>query len=63
MNSDRIKGAAKTAAGKVQSGVGKAVGSKLQQAKGLKKQAEGMLQERLGEEREAAKKLKNGKCC
>lgn len=61
MNSDRIKGAAKNAAGKLQSGVGKAVGNKLQEAKGLKKQAEGKLQERRGEELEAAKKLKNGK--
>lgn len=63
MNSDRIKGAAKNAAGKLQQNVGKAVGSKTQEAKGLQKQAEGKVQEQLGELREAATKRKSGKAC
>lgn len=38
MNKDQIKGKAKDIGGKIQEGVGKAVGSSEQQAKGLNKQ-------------------------
>lgn len=63
MNSDQLKGAAKNAAGKLQQNVGKAVGSKKQEAKGLVKQAEGKLQEELGAQREATRKRRNEKAC
>jgi uncharacterized protein YjbJ (UPF0337 family) len=49
MNKDQMKGAVKDAAGKVQEGAGKLVGSNEQQAKGLGKQAEGTLQKGAGD--------------
>ena len=49
MNSDQIKGKAKDIGGKIQEGVGKAVGSSEQQAKGLSKQVEGKTQEKAGD--------------
>jgi uncharacterized protein YjbJ (UPF0337 family) len=39
------------------------VGSKLQEAKGLRRQAAGKLQERLGEDLDAAKKSKSARTC
>jgi uncharacterized protein YjbJ (UPF0337 family) len=48
MNNDQIKGTAKDIAGKVQEGVGKAIDSKEQQARGLEKQVEGQAQKTLG---------------
>lgn len=55
MNKDQVKGAAKTAAGKVQQGAGKVVGSHEQQAKGLSKQAAGKTEKAVGDMKEAAK--------
>lgn len=52
MNKDQIKGTAKEAAGKVQSGIGKATGSTEQRAKGALKQAEGKVQKTMGDVRE-----------
>jgi uncharacterized protein YjbJ (UPF0337 family) len=49
MNEDQIKGKAKDIGGKIQEGVGNAVGSSEQQAKGQSKQVEGKVQEKLGD--------------
>jgi uncharacterized protein YjbJ (UPF0337 family) len=49
MNEDQIKGKAKDVGGKIQEGVGKAVGSSEQQAKGQSKQVEGKVQEKVGD--------------
>jgi uncharacterized protein YjbJ (UPF0337 family) len=49
MNEDQIKGKAKDIGGKIQEGVGNAVGSSEQQAKGLNKQVEGKVQEKVGD--------------
>lgn len=56
MNKDQVKGAAKTAAGKVQEGAGKMVGSRTQEAKGLSKQATGKTQKAMGDVKETVKK-------
>ena len=53
MNKDQIKGKAKDVGGKIQEGVGKAVGSSEQQAKGLGKQVEGKVQEKAGDLKDA----------
>jgi uncharacterized protein YjbJ (UPF0337 family) len=55
MNKDQVKGTAKQAAGKVQAGVGKMVGSHEQEAKGLGKQAAGKAQKTAGDVKEAVK--------
>ena len=47
-NKDQVKGELKDLGGKIQEEAGKLVGSKEQQAKGLKKQAEGKLQKTVG---------------
>ena len=52
MNQDQIKGKAKDIGGKIQEGVGNAVGSSEQQAKGQSKQVEGKVQEKLGDAKE-----------
>jgi uncharacterized protein YjbJ (UPF0337 family) len=49
MNEDQIKGKAKDIGGKIQEGVGNAVGSSEQQAKGQAKQVEGKVQEKVGD--------------
>ncbi len=49
MNKDQVKGAAKDIMGKVQEEAGKVVGSKSQQAKGLKKQVEGTAEKKIGD--------------
>jgi uncharacterized protein YjbJ (UPF0337 family) len=49
MNEDQIKGKAKDIGGKIQEGVGNALGSSEQQAKGLNKQVEGKVQEKVGD--------------
>jgi uncharacterized protein YjbJ (UPF0337 family) len=41
MNKDQVQGTLKDMAGKIQEEAGKLIGSKKQQARGLKKQAEG----------------------
>ena len=55
MNKDQIKGKAKDIGGKIQEGVGKAVGSSEQQAKGLNKQVEGKVQEKAGDVKDIIK--------
>lgn len=55
MNDDQLKGTAKDIAGKVQEGVGKAVGSTEQQAKGLAKQGEGKVQGAYGDAKESVR--------
>jgi uncharacterized protein YjbJ (UPF0337 family) len=56
INKDQIKGELKDLGGKIQEEAGKLIGSKEQQAKGLKHQAEGKLQKGVGEMKEAVKK-------
>ena len=55
MNKDQVKGMAKDIAGKVQEEVGKLVGSKEQQAKGLGKQISGNAQKIYGDAKEVIK--------
>ena len=55
MNKDKVKGAIKEAAGKVQTKAGEAMGSNKQQAKGMAKQAEGKAQKAVGNVKEAGK--------
>jgi uncharacterized protein YjbJ (UPF0337 family) len=55
MNSDQVKGAAKDAAGKLQSKAGKLAGSTEHQAKGMAKQAEGKAQKKAGDAKEIVK--------
>lgn len=56
MNKNQISGNAKDLAGKVQEEVGKLVGSKEQQAKGLGKQVAGKAEKAYGDARETVKK-------
>lgn len=49
---EKWEGRGKQAAGKVQEIVGRVTGNEEQEAKGLEKQAEGNLQEKLGEAKE-----------
>ena len=55
MNEDQVKGNLKDVGGKIQEGVGKAIGSTEQQAKGLANQAEGKAQAGLGDAKENVK--------
>jgi len=55
-NKDQVKGELKDLGGKVQEEVGKLIGSKEQQAKGLKEQAKGKIQKAVGDLKEAVKK-------
>lgn len=55
MNKDQVKGTAKEIGGKIQKEVGKAVGSTEQQVKGMKNQAEGNIQQKAGDLKEAVK--------
>lgn len=59
INKDQVKGAAKDIGGKIQEEVGKLIGSKEQEAKGLKHQAEGKMQKGLGDVKEAVSNLKD----
>jgi uncharacterized protein YjbJ (UPF0337 family) len=56
INKDQVKGELKDLGGKIQEEAGKLIGSKEQQAKGLKHQAEGKLQKGVGDLKEAVKK-------
>lgn len=56
MNQNQVKGALKDVAGKVQEEVGKLVGSKEQQAKGLGKQISGKAEKTYGDAKETIKK-------
>jgi uncharacterized protein YjbJ (UPF0337 family) len=58
MNKNQVRGVAKDIGGKIQAEVGKLVGSKEQQAKGLKKQAEGKILKGVGDLKEAVTDLK-----
>jgi uncharacterized protein YjbJ (UPF0337 family) len=58
MNKDQIEGTAKRVGGKIQQKAGKLVGSKKQQAKGLKTQVEGKAQKRVGDLKEVVKKAR-----
>ena len=58
MNKDQIKGTIKTTEGKIQEKVGKFVGSKNQQAKGLAKQGAGKAEENIGDAIKLAKDAK-----
>jgi len=59
VNKDQVKGAAKDIAGKIQEEAGKLIGSKEQEAKGLKHQAEGKVQKGVGDLKEAVGDLKD----
>ncbi len=59
INKDQVKGAAKDIGGKIQEEVGKLIGSKEQEAKGLKHQAEGKMQRGVGDVKEAVGNLKD----
>jgi uncharacterized protein YjbJ (UPF0337 family) len=58
MNKDQIKGEAKDIAGKVQEGVGKAVGSTEQQIKGQSKQVTGKIQKGVGDVKDSVNDAK-----
>lgn len=55
MNKNQVKGALKDVAGKVQEEVGKLVGSKEQQIKGLGKQISGKAEKTYGDAKEVSK--------
>ena len=55
MNKNQAQGTVKNIAGKVQEKVGKLVGNKEQQAKGIQKQMSGKAEERLGDAKEVVK--------
>jgi uncharacterized protein YjbJ (UPF0337 family) len=55
MNKDQVKGKIKEVAGEVQEHVGKAVGSREQQAKGHAREMEGKAQKAVGNVRENVK--------
>jgi uncharacterized protein YjbJ (UPF0337 family) len=61
MNKDQATGAVKNIGGKVQEKVGKIIGNSRQQTKGLKRQAEGSLQETAGDLKQAVKELNDNK--
>ena len=56
MNKDQVTGTAKNIGGKIQEQAGKLVGDKEQQAKGLLHQAEGAVQKKMGDLKDAVKK-------
>ncbi len=58
MNKDQVQGAAKDIGGKIQEEVGKLVGSREQQAKGLSNQAAGKVQQHVGNLKEVVKDIK-----
>ena len=49
MNKDQVKGSVKEVAGKVQAGVGRAIGNKEQEVKGHVREAEGKAQHVVGD--------------
>ena len=61
MNKDQLAGAAKKAGGKIQEEAGKLVGSKHQQAEGIKNQIAGKMQEGMGDVKAGLKNLTKGK--
>lgn len=61
MNKDQATGAAKKFGGKMQEEVGKLIGSKEQQTKGVKKQILGDIQESVGDVKATVKQSKIAK--
>ena len=59
MNKDQVKGKAKEVAGEVQEHVGRAVGSKEQEAKGHAREMEGKVQKAAGDVKEDVKDAAN----
>ena len=59
MNKDQVQGAAKISVGKIQREVGKLVGSRKEQIRGIGKQIEGEVQQRYGEVKDAARTSRN----
>ena len=55
MNKDHVEGTAKDVGGKIQEKVGELTGSEKQQAKGLKNQAEGKIQNGVGHVKDAVR--------
>ena len=55
MNKDQVKGSVKNVAGKAQNKMGKIVGSKSQQVKGVKNELEGKIQKAAGDSEEVIK--------
>ena len=55
MNKNQVKGTVKEVAGKVQAGVGKAIGNNEQHAKGHVREAEGKAQHAVGDVKEMVK--------
>lgn len=53
MDKDRVKGATKEVAGKVQETAGKMVGNRQMEAEGVVKQAEGKIQNTVGKTKDA----------
>ncbi len=53
MNRDQVKGRGKEIAGKIEKGVGRAMGSAKTQAKGLAKELAGKIQKSVGDARNA----------
>ncbi|HEX7643099.1 MAG TPA: CsbD family protein [Burkholderiaceae bacterium] len=56
MNRDQVKGGVKETAGRVQAGLGHAIGDKEQRAKGVGKQVAGKVQKKFGDVKEAVRK-------
>jgi uncharacterized protein YjbJ (UPF0337 family) len=59
MNKDQINGKLQDIGGKIQEEAGKLVGNKDQEAKGLKNQIEGKVQEKFGDAKETIKDATN----
>jgi uncharacterized protein YjbJ (UPF0337 family) len=53
MNKNQVRGSVKEAAGRIQAGAGKALGSTQQRAKGLAKELEGKVQKGYGDAEQA----------
>jgi uncharacterized protein YjbJ (UPF0337 family) len=52
---DKIKGAANQAGGKIKEGVGKAIGNEQMQVEGVAQQVKGKVQQKVGEAKESIK--------
>jgi uncharacterized protein YjbJ (UPF0337 family) len=59
MNKDQLQGMVKNIGGKIQEEAGKLVGNENQQARGIKKQAEGKVQYHIGNLKQFVKHMKN----
>lgn len=61
MNRHQVKGSARSAAGKMQEGAGRLLGSRKQEAKGLAKQAAGKTQRAYGDAKAAASRTRKAR--